>query len=437
MYQVQSIRNLARAAGDARRGLKVSRNVLLLGLTSLFTDISAEMVATVLPLYLIYTLGLSPLQFGVVDGAYQGATALVRVAGGAVADRTRRYKEVAAVGYALSALSKPAFLVAGGALGALTALVLVDRAGKGIRTAPRDGLISLSSSPANLATSFGVHRALDTVGAMLGPLVAFGLLVILPTGFDAIFVVSFCFALIGLGILVLFVENLQPATAAGRPEMRSEAEANAQRVSLRAAADLVRERRFRRVVLVATALGLATMSDGFIYLGLQRHLELDPNVLPLLFVGTAFAYTLLAVPIGLLADRIGRARLFVAGYALLLLVYASLLLPTFGTVEVVVLLLLLGTYYAATDGVLMALASALIPASLIGTGLALVVTASSLARLLASVLFGALWMRYGVETAVSVFAAALVLAISFSVIMFALTRRRGRTTLLEGRAEQR
>src|SRR5262249_22370723 len=167
----------------------MSANVLFLGLTSMVTDISSEMISTILPLYLVFTLHLAPLEFGIVDGLYQGAAALVRVASGFVADRWRRHKEVAALGYALSAVCKLGILAAGSVWTALAGIVLIDRIGKGIRTAPRDALISLSSPQEELGTAFGVHRALDTAGAMIGPLVAFGLLALTPGAFDAIFVV--------------------------------------------------------------------------------------------------------------------------------------------------------------------------------------------------------------------------------------------------------
>ena len=138
------------------------------------------MVTAVLPLYLTYQVRLSPLQFGFIDGMYQGATALVRLLGGLVADRKERHKEVAATGYGASALCKLGLVAVGGAWLGTTAVLLVDRLGKGIRTAPRDSLISLDSERAGLGRSFGVHRALDTVGAMLGPLAAFVLLAQLP-----------------------------------------------------------------------------------------------------------------------------------------------------------------------------------------------------------------------------------------------------------------
>lgn len=396
MYQVVNPRRLLRLRGRTR-GQRVARNVVLLGMVSFFTDISSEMVSTILPLYLVYTLGFTPLQFGVVDGLQQGAAALVRVAGGFAGDRTRRHKEVAWFGYGISAFSKLGMLAAQ-SVSALGAVVFIDRTGKGIRTAPRDALISLSSEREALGASFGVHRALDTAGAMLGPLIAFGLLWIAPGEFDSIFVASFCIGLIGLAVMGLFVEN------------RSAPAPDAEHVSLRAAVRLLGTRRFATLVAVGGALALVTVSDGFLFIALQRHLDFEVRVLPLLFVGTAFAYMVLAIPVGRFADRIGRGRVFVFGYAPLLAAYALLLLPAGGAGEVVLFLALLGSYYAATDGVLMALASATLPPMLRGSGLALLVTATSLGRLFASILFGTIWTWTDVETALAVYAAGLAVA---------------------------
>ena len=414
MYQIENAGALLRGGARRLRSVRVSRTVLFLGLTSLFTDISAEMVATILPLYLFFTLGFTPLQFGILDGIYQGAAALVRVASGFAGDRWRRHKEIAALGYGISAFSKLGFLAVGGVWSALAGIVLVDRTGKGIRTAPRDALISLSSARADLATAFGVHRALDTAGAMLGPLVAFALLTLAPGAFDAIFVVSFCFAVVGLSILLLFVQPIRAIPDAVTHEP----------VSVRSAVALLGDARFRTLVLVGAALGLVTLSDGFLYLGLQRRLEFEPDLLPLLFVATALVYMVLAIPMGKLADRVGRARVFVGGYVLLLLIYASLLLPPLGTGELALYFVAFGAYYAATDGVLMAMASAVLPPELRGSGLAAVVTAITLARLLSSVLFGALWTAFGIDAAVLVF--ALGLALGLPLVALALARSRER-----------
>jgi MFS family permease len=381
---------------------RVSRTVVLLGVVSMLTDVSSEMVAAVLPLYLVYTVGFTPLQYGVVDGLYQGASALVRLAGGFTADRWGRHKEVAATGYGLSAACKLGLAVVGSAFSSIGAIVLLDRAGKGVRTAPRDAMISLSSERAHLGTAFGVHRALDTTGALLGPLVAFGLLAVAPLAFESVFVVSFCVAVVGLAVLLLFVDA-PPAAARAEP---------AARPSPAEAARLLRTPAFARLLAVAGALGLATLSDAFIYLALEQRVDFGATVFPVLFVGTALVYLLLAVPAGRLADRAGRGRVLLAGYALLVAVYALLVVPAPGWWIVPLALGLLGAHYAATDGVLMAIGSALSSAPLRGTSLALLGTATAVARLLASVLFGALWVALGMQAAILCFGAALLAALA-------------------------
>lgn len=429
MYQFdlfQTLRKRRRVGGGRAPRVRVSRTVVLLGLTSMFTDISSEMVAAILPLYLVFGVGLSPVQYGVVDGLYQGVTAPVRLLSGILGDRWRRHKEVAAAGYGLSTLSRLAMPLAGNAVAALTAVVMADRVGKGIRTAPRDAMISLSSTPANLATSFSVHRALDTFGAMLGPLVAFVILALVPRGYDAVFVVSFFFGVIGVAILWLFVEDRRadppaPVRPAGDEDVPL-AEPAWERPTLRETVGLLGRRRFRVLVAVGAGLALVTVSDGFVYLLLQRRLGFDENLLPLLYIGTALSYMLLAIPTGHVADRFGRTRVFVGGYVMLLLVYGLLLAPAAGIAQLAGCLLLFGAYYAATDGVLMALASSLLPSKLLGTGLALLVTATSLARLVSAVAFGALWAWAAPDTAITVFAAGLALVVILAALTFVHTR---------------
>jgi len=378
--------------------VRVSSTVVLLGLTSLFTDISSEMVSAVLPLYLVLRLGFTPLHFGLVDGTYQGVTALVRVTGGLIADRGRRYKEVAGFGYALSAACKLGLWSAGSAWLPTLGFLFLDRTGKGMRTAPRDALISLSSRPARLAEAFGVHRAFDTAGALLGPLVAFALLGLVPEAYDVIFVVSFCVAIVGLGILLFFVSNATPA------------EPSEAAVSLRTTGLLLRRPGVRGVVVAGGLLSLVTVSDSFVYLTFQRRALMDPQYFPLLFVGTAFVYLLLAVPAGRLADRTGRRTLFLAGHVLLGGVYLLLRRSEPGALELTACLVLLGAYYASTDGVLMAIASSRLPAGLLTSGLAVLTTVTALGRLLASTAYGALWTWWGAEATLTVFLLGLLAA---------------------------
>ena len=399
-----------RCCAHARAGLRVPRTVVLLGLTSLLTDISSEAVAAVLPLYLVYAAGFSPLALGVIDGLYRGAAAITALASGFWADRRKRHKEVATLGYGLSAVTKLGLVAAGGAVAPIAVFVMLDRIGKGIRTAPRDALISLSASPKTLGTAFGVHRAMDTTGAMIGPLMAFGILALAPLAFTSVFLVSFCVAIAGLGVIALLVPSRVERTESKPP------------LSLRQLSPLLLERRFRALVLVASLLGLATISDAFLYLALQRKLDLAPAVFPLLFVGVSLAFMLLAVPAGKLADRIGRGRVFVGGYVLLLPVYASLLAPQLGYLGLGLVLALVGASYAATDGVLAALASGTLDEEARGSGLSVLTTATNLSRFVASVGFGALWTWAGLNTAVLVCGIALAAAIVATGVVLRSTR---------------
>ncbi|MEV5970730.1 MFS transporter [Streptomyces sp. NPDC051921] len=389
-------RDASPAPSGARR--RVSATVLALGTVSLVTDVSSEMVTAVLPLYLVLGLGLTPLQFGFLDGLFTGATALVRLVGGHAADRHGRHKTVAGIGYALSACSRLGLLLAGGATGGIATALAADRLGKGIRTAPRDALITLASPPDGLGRAFGVHRAMDTTGALLGPLAAFALLWATADAYDAVFVVSFCAGLLGLLLLVVLV-----------PGGRREPVGAGHRV--RDLAAPLRLPRVRRVVLGAALLGAATVGDAFLYLLLQQRTELDATWFPVLPLGASAAYLLLAVPVGRLADRFGRRRPFLYGHGALLLALGLLLSPGPGPVLLVGVPVLLGVFYAATDGVLMALTGPLLPPGRRASGLALVQTAQALAKVGAAAGFGAAWTLWGATTALLLALAGLAAAL--------------------------
>ncbi|MFJ4712116.1 MFS transporter [Streptomyces sp. NPDC088785] len=384
----------------AGRRRAVGSTVLALGTVSLITDVSSEMVTAVLPLYLVAGLGLSPLGFGLLDGVYNGFSALVRLAGGRFADSGGgRHKAVAVAGYGLSALCKPLLLLAG-TLPLIGAVLAADRTGKGLRTAPRDALISLSSTPQARGRAFGVHRAMDTAGALLGPLVAFVILRRTVDGYDAVFTVSFCVAALGVVVLVLFV----PRTPGGVP---APPPAPAPAPAPRPPAGLL-PRALVRPTACAALLGLATVSDAFVYLVLQRQLGVPERWFALLPLGTAAAFLLLAAPLGRLSDRVGAWPVFLGGHGALLAVYGLLLTHAHSPALPCAVLLLHGAFYAATDGVLMAAASAAVPPERRGSGLAVVQTGQAAARFGCSLGFGAAWTAWGDRTAVG--AAALLLA---------------------------
>jgi MFS family permease len=386
---------------------RIATTVILLGIVSLLTDVSSEMINAVLPQYLTAAVGLSLVAYGFLDGLYQGVSAFVRIAGGYAADRYQHPKWIAVIGYGVSAITRilmlPVHTFAG-----ITAVISADRLGKGLRTGPRDALIADVSDPRALGRAFGVHRMLDTVGAAAGPVLAFTILALVadkytPTASDyaPIFVVSFLVALVGLAVLILLVPNRRTA-------------GESTGIGLRRLARQISTPRLRKPLLAAGLLAVLTIGDGFLYLSLQDRDNLAAQYFPLLYVGTNVAYLLLAIPMGRLADRIGRARVFVGGHVALLATYLLASAPLGGhaaTVATIGSLLLLGVFYAATDGVLPALLTRLTPPGARGSGIAAGQTVVVIARFASSALFGILWTAIGRSPALLVVTGLITVAI--------------------------
>lgn len=407
----------------ARVGKVLSRNVVALGVTSFFTDISSEMVLAVAPLFLTTSLGFTILGFGLFEGAYQATGAFFRIWGGTVADRQQRHKATATTGYAISALTRLGLLLSMIVPIGAVPFLLADRVGKGLRSAPRDALISLSTPPERVATAFGVHRTMDTAGALLGPLVAFAVLSFAPGAFDAVFVVSAVTAVIGVLAIWLFAEEkTQPRAKSDRAPLWS----SWRQVALTAGVP--------RLAVGVAALSVVTVGDAFLYLVVQQSTQMSARFFPLLFAGTAIAYLLLAVPFGRLADAVGRRRVFLCGHVFLVAVYFVLSYVALSTTTVIIAIALLGGYWAATDGVVPALASTLVAPEVRATGIALVTVVIAAARVIATIIFGVAWTQLGMQRALSGFAIALVVALAAVSYLWTTTWRRAQ--MLEG-LEQR
>ncbi len=401
----------AGAETEVKAKVKVNGNVLALGTVSLVTDISSEMVTAILPLYLVLGLHVGPTAYGAVDGAYTGSTALLRMVGGYIADRIRHRKIVAGTGYAMSAVAKLGLLAAGGSVPAIGAVIAADRAGQGLRTAPRDALITLSTPEPMLGRAFGVHRMMDSIGAFAGPLVAMVVLATSGQSFDAVFVVSFCVAMIAVGLLALFVKDRRGA----RPPAHT--------VSARAVVDLLRAAPVRRLTAAACLLGVATIGDGFVYLLLQKRTDIALGWFPVLAVGTNLGYPALRRAAGPARGPVGRLRVIVGGYVALIAVYLLLFGPIGGWPLLVLALALYGGFYAATDGVLMALAGPVLPPELRTTGIALVQTGQALAYVVSSVLFGLGWQHWGAAESSRIAALGAVVAVLGTIALLAPARK--------------
>jgi MFS family permease len=416
VYRGDWLFRLSSLARETRNPLRwrVPANVWGLGITSMLTDVSSEMVVSILPAYLVMTSGLAPLALGIATGLHEGGPLLAAWAGGLIADRSGRRKLTAASGYTLSAACRLGWLLfSSRATSAVATLVLSDRIGKAIRTAPRDALISLSVPANRLSTAFGVHRALDAAGATVGPVLAFIVLRELPHRYDVVFFASFVIALLGVAALALLVVEPGDRRASSREDAASPAGALA----------VVADASLRRVLLLAAAFGLVTISDAFLYLLLVQRSHAGPEWIPLLYTGTAASFLMLAVPIGYVADQIGRRSIFVVGHVFLVLSYlAAFGWSTAWPWNAIACVALLGAYDASSDGVLASLASGLLPTGTRALGLAWVATAVSLARLGSSVTFGLLWTQAGERVAVLIFTTALIAVLGVAISRHDLER---------------
>ena len=374
----------------------IGPNVPALGFVSLFTDVSSEMVSAILPLWLLRELQFSSLEFGALDGVWRGFGAVLGALVAFAGDRGRKHRLAAFAGYALSTASRAALFFLPIVWATVAGALFVDRAGKGLRTPSRDALLSFASRPEARASAFGLHRALDAVGWLLGPVVAFAILAVAPGAFDAVLFTSVAFGLLGLACMAMLVVDEEP-----RGERATWAPSSGR-------ADFVAtwsDRGLRRLVLAVSALGLASVGEMLVVAALDRRGLVPPERVPLCFTLLALVQVLLAVPCARLAERLGLARAVVGAHGLLVVVYALLAAFDAGGALPWTALVLVGVFLAATDGVLAALVTRASPPERRGTALALVLGASGAAKACASLGFGALWQVRGLTTGFAVFAA--------------------------------
>jgi len=387
--------------------MKIPATVWALGLVSLFMDLSSELVHALLPLYMTGVLGASMVAVGMVEGIAEATASALKAFSGAISDRLRRRKPLIVLGYALAALSKPLFPLAG-SVPLVLAARFMDRVGKGIRGAPRDALIADVTAPEQRGAAYGLRQALDTVGAVLGPLAAIGLMIVLANDIRAVLWVAVVPAAIAVLVLVAWVREPRrgqaPAAAQGKVEWRAYSRL---------------QRHYWLIVALGAVLTLARFSEAFLILRAQD-LGLALALAPAVMVVMNLVYTAVSFPAGVAADRGGQRALLFWGLAAL--IASDLILGAGATVAAAFFgAALWGVHMGLTQGLLSKLVADAAPADLRGTAFGVFHLVSGAALLAASVLAGWLWGTLGASSAFYAGAAFAALAL---IGLLLATRRR-------------
>jgi MFS family permease len=354
--------------------------IWVLGGVSLLMDISSEMIHSLLPLFMVGTLGASALVVGLVEGVAESTALMVKVFSGVLSDYLGKRKALAVFGYALGAFTKPFFAIAP-SIGWVLAARFADRIGKGIRGAPRDALVADIAPPEMRGAAFGLRQSLDTVGAFLGPLLAVGL----------------------MSVALLLVGLREPARHEGAVRHNPIRRDNLQRLG----------RPYLWVVAVGAVFTLARFSEAFLVLRAQQ-CGIAVTWVPLVMVAMNLVYAASAYPFGHLSDRMSHKRLLLWG--LLVLIAADLVLAqASGAVGMLLGVALWGVHMGMTQGLLASMVAAVAPADLRGTAFGVFNLVSGVSMLLASVLAGGLWDALGSS---ATFHAGAVLAALTALVLW-------------------
>lgn len=354
--------------------------VWVLGFVSMLMDISSEMIHSLLPLFLVGTLGASAFVVGLIEGLAESTALIVKVFSGVLSDYLGRRKGLALFGYALGALTKPLFAIAPTTGVVLTARLL-DRVGKGVRGAPRDALVADIAPPRLRGAAFGLRQALDTVGAFLGPLSAVGLMLLWSNDFRAVFWVAVVPGLLAVALLLFGVR--EPERRGGEKRANPIRRENLERLS----------GAYWWVVGVGAVFALARFSEAFLVLRAEQG-GIAVALVPLVMVAMNVVYAASAYPFGKLSDQMSRKTLLALGLAVLIAADLVLAMDHHWT-TVLAGVALWGVHMGMTQGLLATMVADTAPADLRGTAFGFFNLVSGLAMLLASALAGLLWDRLG------------------------------------------
>lgn len=396
------------SAPHASRPSELPRAIWALGFVSLLMDVSSEMIHSLLPLFMVGALGASAFTVGLIEGLAESTALIVKVFSGVLSDYLGRRKGLALFGYALGALTKPLFAIAPTTGIVLTARLL-DRIGKGVRGAPRDALVADIAPPELRGAAFGLRQSLDTVGAFLGPLLAVGLMLLWANDFRAVFWVAVVPGL--LAVILLLFGVREPARHAGEKRSNPIRRENLERLS----------GAYWWVVGIGAVFALARFSEAFLVLRAQQG-GIALALVPLVMVAMNVVYAASAYPFGKLSDRISHKTLLALGLIVLIAADLVLALDDHWT-TVLAGVALWGIHMGMTQGLLAAMVADQAPPDLRGTAYGCFNLASGLAMLIASVVAGLLWDRFG--AAFTFYAGALFAFLAVIGIMISPDTSRG------------
>ncbi|OGC79681.1 MAG: hypothetical protein A2145_04400 [candidate division Zixibacteria bacterium RBG_16_40_9] len=357
----------------------IPRNIVLLGIASLLTDISSDMILPILPIYLTQQLKISPIFLGLIEGIANSAVSFFTLSSGWLSDRFQKRKIWISVGYSLSALGKPTLALVTVGWQALF-IRFMDRMGKGIRTSPRDALISETAEAKFVGKAFGFHRTLDSAGAILGPLLAFLILPLLNQDYQKLFLIAFIPAFLSCCIIIFWLKEKKSVHT--HPDLKT----------LKLKEFLAFDEKFKYLILAIGIFSLSNASDTFLFLK-AHSAGVKILYLPLLWVVMNISYTLFSFPAGTLSDRLGRPKLILFGFIIYSLSYLGFAFAT-AAYQIFLLFFLYGIYYGISDGLLRALVSDLVPAQKKGTAFGIYHFVIGVTVLPASLIFGFLWQSF-------------------------------------------
>jgi MFS family permease len=361
-----------------RKIFGLERNVFFAGLVSFFMDISSEMIYPLVPLFLANTLGVNKSVIGLIEGIAESTASLLKFFSGWLSDRLGNRKWLMAIGYGISTLSRPLIALATGWHQVLGSRFM-DRFGKGVRTAPRDAIIAESTTHSHLGRAFSFHRAMDTMGAMVGPALALLLLGIFSNNYRLVFWLSIIPGTLAVLLIIFFIrEKKEIAVArAARPKL-----------TLRHF-----DWRFRFFVGIATLFALGNSSDVFLILRAEQ-VGMPMVAIPAVYLLFNFVYSLSSVPAGMAADRFGKKRIILLGFILFALLYYGFAVVS-STGGIWLLFGFYGLFMGLTEGIQKAFVATLIPVDFKATAFGVYTTAVGIATLPASLIGGWLWDHVG------------------------------------------